>query len=302
MEQFIQAFVLAVMIGFLYTAIAAGLSLEFGVSRLVNFAHGEFVTLGAYITYFIANDRAPWMQLVGLAVAGVAVAGLSALTFRGFLGRVLRSNQEVNQLLATLGLSIVLQGAISETWSPDVRSINTKSLIPTVRMSGVVIPGPNLLVALVSLLMFVLLLTFMKMSTTGLRMRLAADNLELAAFTGINVERMAEYSFIIGGGTAGVAGGLVALILYVSPLVGFGLVGIAFAIVALGGLGNVPGSLLGAMVVALAIGMTNTYVSQGATYSEGVAFVLLVIGLILRASGLSIGMIGTSRRRTGALK
>ena len=103
---------------------------------------------------------------------------------------------------------------------------------------------------------------------------------------GINVDRVFELSFVIGGAAAGVSGGLVALILYVQPTVGVDLVIRAFAIIALGGLGNIPGALIGSAILALAEGLTSTFVPQGGSWGFGIAFLILLLVLVVRPSGL----------------
>ena len=294
MEQFIQATVLALAVGLLYAAVAAGLTLEFGVSGIINFAHGEFVMLGAYITYFLALGNGPGGFILGLILATLAMAVLSSIAFRVILVRVLRG-AEHSQLLATLGLSIALQGVATLLWSPNVRTLADTRMIPDLRVAGIVLPGNSLFLAVVSLLMYVALVVFMKTTRAGLHMRFAADNPELANLSGVDVTRMSELAFVIGGAMAGAAGGLVALTLYVTPLVGLELAVFAFAIVAVGGLGRIGGALFGALLLALAIGYVSNYVPSGASLGNGVAFFLLVVVLITRPRGL---FIRTSRAKT----
>src|SRR5690606_31429947 len=126
----------------------------------------------------------------------------------------------------------------------------------------------------------------MKHTRYGTQMRFASDDPTLAMCSGIDVDRVFELSFVIGGFAAGVAGSLVALSLYVYPAVGLDLVIRAFAIIALGGLGNIPGALIGSAILALIEGLTSTFVPQGASWSFGVAFFVLLLVLILRPSGL----------------
>lgn len=287
MEQFIQITVLALAVGALYAAVAAGLTLEFGVSRIINFAHGEFVMLGAYITYFIARGHGSGRFIAGLLVASVAMAALSSIAFRVILARVLGGAHH-SQLLATLGLSITLQGVATLLWSPNVRTLADTRILPDWHTGGIVWPGNSVFLFAASLLMYGALVVFMKSTRAGLHMRFAADNPELANLSGVEVARMSELAFVIGGAMAGAAGGLVALTLYVSPLVGFELAVFAFAIVALGGLGRIGGALFGAMTLALAIGYVSNYVPSGASLGNGVAFFLLVVALIVRPDGLFV--------------
>ena len=280
----LQAVLLSLSIAGLYAAIAAGLTLTVGVTRIINFAHGEFVMLGAFLTYALYTQYgiSPW---AGMLVSGVVIGLFSALVYRLFLERVLK-HDEHNQLLATLGLSILLVNIAIILWSPDPRVMQAPQLVPTLQLGGVSIPGNNLVVAGVGGLLFLMLQFIMRHTRYGTQMRFASDDAELAKHSGINVDRIFELSFVVGGFAAGVAGGLVALILYVHPTGGLDLVIRAFAIIALGGLGNIPGALIGAAVLALAEGMTSTFIPHGGSFGFGVAFLILLIVLVVRPSGL----------------
>ena len=280
----LQAVLLSLSIAGLYAAIAAGLTLTVGVTRIINFAHGEFVMLGAFLTYALYTHYgiSPW---AGMLVSGVVIGLFSALVYRLFLERVLK-HDEHNQLLATLGLSILLVNIAIILWSPDPRVMQAPQLVPTLQLGGISIPGNNLVVAGVGGLLFLMLQFIMRHTRYGTQMRFASDDAELAKHSGITVDRIFELSFVVGGFAAGVAGGLGALILYVHPTVGLDLVIRAFAIIALGGLGNIPGALIGAAVLALAEGMTSTFIPHGGSFGFGVAFLILLIVLVVRPSGL----------------
>jgi branched-chain amino acid transport system permease protein len=280
----VQAVLLSLTVAGLYAAIAAGLTLTVGVTRIINFAHGEFVMLGAFLTYFLFTQYgvSPW---IGMIASGAAMGLFSALVYRVFLARVLK-HDEHNQLLATLGLSILLVNIAIILWSPDPRVMQAPELVPALQFGEVTVPGNNLVVAGVGGLLFLALQFIMHRTRYGTQMRFASDDAELAMHSGINVDRIFELSFVIGGVAAGVAGGLVALILYVHPVVGLDLVIRAFAIITLGGLGSIPGALVGAAILALAEGLTSTFVPHGGSFGYGVAFLLLLIVLIVWPNGL----------------
>lgn len=279
-----QAVLLSLTVAGLYAAIAAGLTLTVGVTRIINFAHGEFVMLGAFLTYalFTQYGISPW---IGMLVSGVAIGLFSALVYRVFLARVLKQDEH-NQLLATLGLSILLVNIAIILWSPDPRVMQAPPLLPALEFGGVTVPGNNLVVAGVGGLLFLALQYIMRHTRYGTQMRFASDDAELAMYSGINVDRIFELSFVVGGVAAGIAGGLVALVLYVHPAVGLDLVIRAFAIIALGGLGNIPGALIGAAILALSEGLISTFVPHGGSFGYGVAFLLLLLVLTVRPSGL----------------
>lgn len=280
----VQTLLLSLTVTGLYAAVASGLTLEWGVTRIINFAHGEFVMAGAFITYFLNTDYG-LHPFVGMAAAAVAMGALSAAVYRIFLARVLRQ-AEHNQLLATLGLSILMQNVAMILWTPNARAMNVPDIVPALHLGGVTVPGHNLLVAVVGAGLYVMLFLLMRRTRYGVQMRFASDDPELAVYAGVNVQRMFGISFVVGGMMAGAAGGLVALTLYVHPLVGLDLAIRAFAIVALGGLGNIPGALVGGAILSVVEGLTSTFVSHGASWGYGIAFMVLVVVLIVRPSGL----------------
>lgn len=279
-----QTLLLALTTAALYAAVASGLTLEFGVARIINFAHGEFVMLGAFATYFLKTLYGVPPAL-GLVVAGILMGLLSIVVYRGFLSKVLRQDEH-NQILATLGLSIFIVNLAIILWTPDARVMHTDPVLPALRFANVTIPGNNVFVLLVGLALYIALVAFMRYSKYGIQLRLASDEPDLAMLTGVNVDYMFGLSFVIGGITAGCAGGLVALVLYVHPSVGLELVMRAFAIVALAGMGSVPGALVGAVVLSEAEGAVATFVSQGASWGYGVAFLIIVVVLLVRPTGM----------------
>lgn len=279
-----QTLLLALTTAALYAAVASGLTLEFGVARIINFAHGEFVMLGAFITYFL-NTLYGVPPALGMLVAGLSMGLLSILVYRAFLSRVLRQDEH-NQILATLGLSILIVNLAVIVWTPDARAMHTDPLLPPLQFANVTIPGNNVFVLLVGIVLYAALVAFMRYSKYGIQLRLASDDPDLAMLAGVNVDYMFGLSFVIGGITAGIAGGLVALVLYVHPTVGLDLVVRAFAIIALAGMGSVPGALIGAVVLSVAEGFIGTFVSQGASWGYGVAFLIIVVVLLVRPTGM----------------
>jgi len=280
----IQTLLLSLTVAGLYAAIASGLALEFGVMRIINFAHGEFVMLGAFVTYFLST-RFGISPVIGMLIAGLAMGALSLVVFQAFLSRVLKQDEH-NQILATLGLSILITNLAVILWTPDARALHAPPILPALRLGAITVPGNNLFVLLIGVLLYVVLMLFMRYSRHGVQLRLASDDTDLATLAGVNVERMFGLAFVIGGVTAGIAGGLVAIVLYVQPSVGTDLVIRAFAIVALAGLGSIPGALVGAILLSIAEGLTSTFVPNGASWGYGVAFLIIVVVLLVRPTGL----------------
>lgn len=280
----IQTIVGALLLAFLYATVGAGLSLQWGVTKILNFAYGEFLMIGGYATYF--GVTAFHLSLgVSLLFSAVSAAAIAAVVYLTVLTRVIRS-AEHNQLLATLGLSIVLQNLAIIIWTPSTRALHVQSVVPSFTVRGIVLDGNRIFVAIIGLSMYVVLAFIMKRTRYGILMRFASDDPELATYAGVNVRRAFGGSFVLGSAMAGVAGGLVALVLYVQPLVGQDFVIRAFAIIALGGLGSLVGVLVGALVLALSEGLVGAFVPNGASWGYGVAFLLLLLVLIARPNGI----------------
>ncbi len=279
-----ESLLLALTTAGLYAAVASGLAIEFGVTRIINFAHGEFVMLGAFVTYFLYTLYGV-PPIFGMLIAGVAIGLFSILVYRSFLAKVLRQDEH-NQILATLGLSILIVNLAAILWTPDARVMHAPAVLPTIQFGGITIPGNNAFVLLVGCVLYALLMIFMRYSKYGIQLRLASDDPDLATLAGVNVDRMFGLSFVIGGVTAGIAGGLVALVLYVQPDVGLALVIRAFAIIALAGFGSIPGALVGAVLLSIAEGIVANFVSQGASWGYGVAFLIILVVLLIRPTGL----------------
>ncbi len=279
-----QSLLLSLCTAGLYASVASGLTLEFGVTRIINFAHGEFVMLGAFQTYFM-YELYGISPAIGMLTSGISMGLLSIVVYWAFLAKVIKQDEH-NQILATLGLSIFILNIAVILWTPDARVMHAPALLPTLRFSGITIPGNNLVVLLVGCALFAALIAFMRFSRYGVQLRLASDDPGLATLAGVNVDRMFCLSFVIGGITAGIAGGLVALVLYVHPYVGQELVVRAFAIVALAGLGSIPGALIGAVLLSVIEGIVANFVSQGASWGYGVSFLIILVVLLVRPTGL----------------
>jgi branched-chain amino acid transport system permease protein len=286
----VQSIFLALLMAGLLASVSVGLTLQAGVTRIFNFAHGEIVMLGAYVVYYLHMHLG---IILAIAVAGLAMGLFSWAIFTLVLRRVLKQAAH-DQLLATLGISIVVMNVALMAFSPTPRLIQTPELLPTLVFGEVRLPGNNVFAALVGFAMYAGLWWFVERSRWGLPMRFSSADAELATYTGIDVDRMFTLSFVIGGVFGGVAGGLIATVLAIHPSMGFDFVIRAFAIIMMGGIGSVPGALLGAVILAVTEGLSSALLPHGASWSFGVAFVVLLIVLVVRPKGL-LTRAGTSQ-------
>jgi branched-chain amino acid transport system permease protein len=271
----LQQLINGVTIGAVYALIAVGLTLVFGILDVINFAHGEFYMLGAFITYSLTRALGlHYFAALGLAVAGAAVAGLLAerLTVRPLQGRHMFS-----VVLSTLGLSIFLQNAALLFWGPSPREIDLAW------GSGPVVVGP----VVVSRLRLVALLTGAALiAGLGLAMRAVARNRDAAALMGVDVGRVYALTFAMGSGLAGVAGGLLGAMFTVEPSMGEWAVVKAFCVVIMGGMGNVPGAVIGGVILGAAESLGAGFLPGGTSYKDGIGYAILILVLLFRPQGL----------------
>lgn len=277
-----QAAVSGVLIGGVYALVALGLTLVFGVLRIINFAHGTLMMLGMYATFFL------WSLLgidpyASVLLVGPAFFGLGVLIERGVIAPN-RGARESNQLLLTLGLALFLENAVLAAFRADPRSLQLPYRLPPLLLGEAVVNLPRLIAFAASVALAALLGLFLRYTDTGKAIRAAAEEREGALLMGIDVRRLDAIAFGLGTALAAVAGSLVTPFLYVAPDVGDVFNILAFVIVVLGGMGSFPGALLGGFVVGLAESL-GAAVLPGSLKQLPI-FALFVLVLLFRPTGL----------------
>ncbi len=248
-----QLLVSALVLGGIYALVALGLNLIYGTMRLLNVAHGEIVMIGAYVAYwaFVLLGIGPLISLFGaMAITGA----LGALFYRLLVRRLLSGSRlaqriEANSLLIFFGVSIVLQNTVSLAFSANERAYSYLDEI--VRLGGISIATDRLLILAIALCVSLAAILFFRLSMTGLAMRALIEQRDAAALVGIERDRLNLLVFTLGFAIAGLAGCLISMTEQVSPFIGFPFTIAAFVVIILGGLGNVFGGMLGAMLLAL---------------------------------------------------
>jgi|RhiMetdeSRZDD1v2_1073273.scaffolds.fasta_scaffold946952_2 branched-chain amino acid transport system permease protein len=276
----VQAAVNGLVIGTMYMMMAVGFTLVFGIMRVVNFAHGEFYMLGAFAAFFTyAQWELPFV--VCLLIAAVTIGVLGALLERAII-QPFRSD-ELSGMIATLGLSVIIQNAAIVMWGPTPRSM------PNV-IDGVLTIGPftfplsRLLVIVAAALIFAAFWVFMQRTRTGRAMRAVAQDAETALIQGIRVNTIYPIAFGISVALAALAGVLMAPIFSVSPFVGLTPMLKAFVVVILGGLGSVPGAVVGGLLLGLIESFTAT--ALGSLVADILQLLLVILILLVRPWGL----------------
>jgi len=281
-ETFAQSLVSGVLTGALYAMIGIGLTVVFGVMRIINLAHGEMVMLGMFGAFWgqALWHLDPFLSLL-LWAPVMFVAG--ALVYR-FLLRPILPGGELNTLLYTAGLSLLLANLALLAWSGDYRTIALPYGALPLRPLGVSIAVPLAIAFALALAITAALRLFLGRTDLGRAIRAVSQNGEAAVLMGIEVERVALVTFGLGTALAGAAGVLLAPSLYLYPTVGELLIVKCFVIVVLGGLGSVPGAIAGCILLGVVESLGAVYVSSA--YKDGIGFALFLGVLLYRPSGL----------------
>ncbi len=279
---FLQSLITGVLMAGIYALVAIGLTLIFGVVRIVNFAQGEFVMLGMYATYWLWKVWGidPYLSLL-LTMPALFCFGV--LVQRFLLQPILRA-PDLAQIFMTVGLSVVLMNAALFFFTADFRSVKTVYTEWTLRVAGVAIPMPRLFAFAGALLLAGLLTLFLSKTDVGKALRAVAQDREVSMLLGINPERMYLLAVGLGAALAGAAGGLIVPFFYVFPTVGVVFVLIAFVVVILGTLGSIQGAFLASLIIGVAESLGILF--AGADLGLVVVFAILVATLILKPSGL----------------
>jgi branched-chain amino acid transport system permease protein len=277
-----QLGVATVLLGGIYALIAVGLTLIFGIMRVVNFAHGEFLMLGMYLAFwaFTFSSLDPYVTLF-LSLPVFFVVGLASygLIMRG----VIHASHNV-QIFTTVGLSIALQNAALVLWTGDYRVVRPWHSFVVLRVGDVAFNLSQVVAFLVALALTIGLFAFMRWTHTGRVMRATAQDREAATLMGIDADRVYRLTWTIGIAAVGVAGVLVAPLYAVYPTAGLQFVLLAYVVVVLGGLGDMVGALFGSLIVALVEVVGSYFI--GTAWKEVLYFILFIAVLLLRPAGL----------------
>jgi branched-chain amino acid transport system permease protein len=262
-----------------YALIAVGLTLIFGVMRMVNFAEGQSVMIGA----FVAFTATPYVgYLPAIVIAMLVNAGLGIIlertAFRPFRG------MELNGLIASMGMSIILINLAELTWGTVPRSFDTPLNAISITIGTVGVSAQRLLVIASSVTLLLGLWWLVQFSSLGRQFRAVSEDPEIAAAMGINTNAVARMSVVLGSSLAAAAGALSGPVNLLSPEMGQAEMLSAFAAIILGGFGNVNGTIFGALLIGMVQSVSAVYVSNA--YSNSIAFGLLVLTLIFFPRGL----------------
>jgi branched-chain amino acid transport system permease protein len=277
-----QAIVGGLLLGGVYALLAAGLTLIFGVMRVINFAQAEFMMLGMFAAYFLATGLGLDPLVLALPV-GLAVGFVGLAIAQGLIERVPRGDHNA-QLILTLGVSLVLQNLALITLGPTPRVVVRSYTNAYWSPAGLFINHARLFACVASLLIMVALYLFLTRTWTGRAMRATADDPVSAGGVGINVRRTHVVAFMVGSGLAGLAGTLMATFVAAGPSIGNDFIVIMFLAIVLGGLGSVAGATLGAFAVGLVQSVSGLLLPL--QLQNVTLFIVFVVILLVRPQGL----------------
>lgn len=292
-SRLIELLVIGLKLGAIIAMASIGLSLIFGVTGLVNFAHGEMVTLGAVIAYFFhLSALGPRWPLLIAAIPAILLAAAFGWLNETALWRPLRRRRVglIAMLVISIGLSFAVRNTINIMFGGEPRTYADYAVQQPIRILGVQTVPKNVFIIIFSILVLVAVGLFLQRTKTGTAMRAVADNRDLAESSGINVEKVILVTWIVGAGLAGLGGVLQGASETVQWDMGFKLLLLIFAAVVLGGLGTAYGAMLGAFIVGVTVEMSTFWID--ATVKNAVALGVLVLMLLVRPQGL----LGTKER------
>ena len=273
---------------------AIGLTLTYNILRFANFAHGEFLTFGAYFalvfsSLFVGGQTfGPltfgWGFLLAIVAAGVLTAALALLLDWLLFRQLRKSDVAVTLVIASFGASLMLRNVVVFIWGPQPEYYSRTIAIAREILPGVRLTANEIFVIVLTVVLMVALHLFLTRTKLGKAMRAVSDNPALARVTGVNVQGVIRWTWIVGGGLAAVAGVLFGLTVQIAPDMGFNLILPMFAAAILGGIGSIYGAVLGGLIIGLAGSMSVPLI--GAAYMPAVGFALMFLILLVYPKGI----------------
>lgn len=272
-----------IVVGSLYVLVALGLTLIYGVLVQINFAHADIVTLGAFTAYFVTHLFSG-NYFAGIAAALVVGGVLGWLVNAAIFAPLRERGSELLPLIATIGVSITLQNAMLVLLGPIPYAFDTPYSNNVIRFGGIFLTVQSVLIIVMSTIAIGLLYAFMKFTFLGKALRAVSQDRETAALMGINPNQLIMLTFVIASALAGMSGAMLGPVLVLTPFAGTTVIVKAFAIVIIGGFGNVEGTIIAGLIVGLIESYTTQFLDPGLI--DIVVFALLLLTLAVRPTGL----------------
>lgn len=285
--QIAQLIVNGIAVGSIIALAAVGLTLTYGILRLSNFAHGDFLTLGAYFTWVLNTIGVNiWVSMVLAGVGTVAVMVLSEKLLWSRMRSIRATSTTL--IIMSIGLALFLRNAIILIWGGSNQNYNLP-ITPAWDVLGLKVPQNQVLVLVLALLAILALHYLLQNTKIGKAMRAVADDLDLAKSSGINVDQIVLWTWVIAGTLTSLGGSMYGLITAVRPNMGWFLILPMFASVILGGIGNPYGAIAAAFIIGIVQEVSTPWL--GSQYKQGVALLIMILVLLIRPKGLFKGTI-----------
>ena len=283
--QILQYLINGISIGSVYAIIALGYTMVYGIAKMLNFAHGDVIMVGAYISFCVTNYLG--LPAIVSVVAAVAVCTILGITIEALAYKPLRGTPSLAVLITAIGVSYFLQNAAQLIWGTAPKNFTSVVTMKPIMLFGgdLVITGEVILTVVVSAIVMVGLTLFTGKTRTGKAMRAVSEDRDAAQLMGINVNRTISTTFAIGSALAAVAGVLLcSTVPTLQPTTG-SMPGIrAFTAAVLGGIGSMPGAMLGGVLLGIIETFSKKYISTA--FSDAIVFGVLILILLLKPTGL----------------
>ncbi len=282
MTLLVQTILLGLLIGGVYALFASGLTLVFGVMGIVNVAHPGFLVLAALVTYELWS-RTGIDPLLLVFVTTPLMFVLGWLVYKLLIARV-RSGPVSMSVVLTFGLAIAMEGAMGMTWKNVFRSVTPSYFNQSFRLGALVLPKAQVYGCIAAVIVLLLLYLLLTRTWAGRAIRSASENPEGAHLVGIDIASVAALTFAIGTATAGVGGSIMSILYSVFPASLYVWISRLLGIIVLGGMGSLPGAVIGALALGVAETLTATYVST--QWAVVVFYVVILVVLLIRPQGI----------------
>jgi len=281
-DQLLQQIVNSLLIGSVYSLVAIGLTLIWGVMNIINFAHGDFLMIGMFISFWLYTLYG-LDPLLSIPICAVGLFLLGMLIYRFIVSKVM-TGPGLAQVVVTFGVSIFLANLAVMLWTPDFRLIEKPLLSGTWTLGAVQLSVPKFVASVGSVMVSATLVLFLRKTRTGKAILAVEMNRESALLMGINTERINALSFAIGSALVGIAGAFLSMYYYIYPQVGglFGL--ISFCIVALGGFGSIEGAFIAGILIGFVQTLGGYFFDPA--YKYAIVFMVYLITVWIRPQGL----------------
>ena len=282
MNQFFMQFINGLNIGSIYALIALGYTMVYGIAKLINFAHGDVIMVGAYISFISMKFGLPWWLAVIISIVVCAVLGV---VMEKVAYKPLRNASRISLLITAIGISYLLQNLFQLIFGANPQPYHAFITLPALNLGGISIQANYYITFSVSVLLMILLTLFVNKTTMGKAMRAVSEDEGAAKLMGINVDTTISLTFAIGCALAAIAGILYANCYpMINPTLG-SLPGIkAFIAAVLGGIGSIPGAVIGAFILGMVEAMPKAYISSQLT--DTIVFAILILMLVFKPAGI----------------